>query len=132
VKKSTTYIIGILVILAFLGLAYGGLKRSMTPYVSFKEAKSTKSKVQVKGELVKGRTQYDGKTGDLVFYLRDDARTEMKVLYAGSKPGNFDQASQAVVVGKYEGTVFRAERVLVKCPSKYQGETAGSERGQPK
>ena len=46
----------------------------------------------------------------------------MKVIYSGIVPGNFDQATSVVLKGKSEGNTFVAEQILVKCPSKYQGE----------
>jgi len=125
VKRSSTYLIGIVIIAAFMSLGYGEWKRSITAYVTIPEAMASKTMVQVRGELMKDRTTFDEKTGDLIFYLRDKSGSEMKVAYAGSKPGNFDQASHVVAVGRYEGGMFRAQRLLVKCPSKYQGtETA--------
>jgi hypothetical protein len=39
------------------------------------------------------------------------------------KPNNFEAASQVVAIGSYKDGVFYAEDMLVKCPSKYQGET---------
>lgn len=129
-KKSSTYVIGIAVILAFLGLGYGEWRRTLTTYVSFDEAKTSNTTVQTKGALLKDRTSFEAKSGQLVFYLRDEAGQEMRVTYEGSKPGNFDQASHVVAIGKYEDDAFRAKRLLVKCPSKYQGEVQTSDREQ--
>jgi cytochrome c-type biogenesis protein CcmE len=42
------------------------------------------------------------------------------VIYDGTKPGNFDQATSVVCVGKYETDAFYADKLLIKCPSKYQ------------
>jgi cytochrome c-type biogenesis protein CcmE len=36
-------------------------------------------------------------------------------------PGNFEQATQVVVRGKQSSEGFIADKLLVKCPSKYQG-----------
>ena len=52
--------------------------------------------------------------------VEEDGDT-MTVLYKGIKPGNFEEAIQIVAVGNYDEGVFRAEQLLVKCPSKYQG-----------
>jgi cytochrome c-type biogenesis protein CcmE len=38
------------------------------------------------------------------------------------KPGNFEQATSVVLKGKTEGDRFVADQMLVKCPSKYQGD----------
>jgi cytochrome c-type biogenesis protein CcmE len=46
----------------------------------------------------------------------------MPVHYYGVVPGNFEQATSVVLKGKSTEGVFVAEQMLVKCPSKYQGE----------
>ena len=43
----------------------------------------------------------------------------MPVVFAGVKPGNFDEAEKVVVIGKYQEGAFHANQILVKCPSKY-------------
>ena len=119
-------VVGGLLILAFAALGAVGFMKSLTPYVSFSEAKASASVVQLKGKLDKSRIGFD-KMGNLNFYIRDDSGVEMKVVYDGPKPGNFEQASHVVAAGVYRDGAFRAERVLVKCPSKYQGQVSGSE-----
>ena len=52
----------------------------------------------------------------------------MNVVYHGIVPGNFDQATSVVLKGKADGDYFVADQMLVKCPSKYQGEMAGNIR----
>ncbi|MFH2036524.1 MAG: cytochrome c maturation protein CcmE, partial [Candidatus Zixiibacteriota bacterium] len=44
-----------------------------------------------------------------------------QVIYNGVVPGNFDQATSIVAVGKPGDEGFIADKLLVKCPSKYQG-----------
>jgi len=56
------------------------------------------------------------------------AAPRMPVMYYGVVPGNFDQAKSVVLKGKTENGVFIAEQMLVKCPSKYQGEEGRSTR----
>jgi len=46
----------------------------------------------------------------------------MPVVYHGVIPGNFDQATMVVAIGRYQEGRFLAEQLLVKCPSKYQAE----------
>ena len=47
---------------------------------------------------------------------------QITVIYDGAKPGNFEQATEVVCVGKYENGSFYAKEILVKCPSKYTEE----------
>lgn len=53
----------------------------------------------------------------------------MRVVYKGTKPNNFEIATNVVVTGKFENGYFHATDVLTKCPSKYEGQnlnTSGS------
>ena len=45
----------------------------------------------------------------------------MPVAYRGIKPGNFKDAISIVAIGRYRDGRIEAEKLLVKCPSKYQG-----------
>ena len=62
---------------------------------------------------------------DDVQRIIDERGSSLPVQYGGTKPGNFDQADQVVVIGRYQEGVFLADQLLVKCPSKYQGSAAG-------
>lgn len=55
------------------------------------------------------------------FYMIDNEGLEKMVLYNGSKPQDFERSEQIVVVGKIEGQEFHASQLLMKCPSKYNG-----------
>ena len=45
----------------------------------------------------------------------------MPVVYRGIQPGNFKDAISIVAIGRYQDGRIEAEKLLVKCPSKYQG-----------
>ncbi len=55
------------------------------------------------------------------FYLKDSEGLEKLVLYNGTKPQDFERSEQIVVVGKMKGDEFIANQLLMKCPSKYNG-----------
>ena len=116
------YILALAIILGFIIYGAVSLKTSLTPYVSFAEAKSSPQTVQVMGELEKSATRYDTTAGLLYFTLKDKHGELLQVSYKGVRPGNFDQATQIVAIGDYKDQVFQADQLLVKCPSKYQGE----------
>ena len=116
------YIIGILIIVGFVVFGAISLKKSLTPYVGFAEAKKTQETVQIIGKVVEGETYYDTLSQKLVFSLNDkNSPDQIKVIYNGVKPGNFDQATEIVAIGNYQSGVFHSDQLLVKCPSKYQG-----------
>lgn len=104
-------------------------RQSLTPYVSFREAKRLARVVQVSGEVDHSRTTFDTGRGVLVFYVKDHEGTQMRVEYRGGKPGNFDQATRVVCIGRCDGDVFRAQKLLLKCPSKYQKAPAEASEG---
>ncbi|MEJ2053787.1 MAG: cytochrome c maturation protein CcmE [Calditrichaceae bacterium] len=115
----TKYIIGGIIIIAFTIWAGISFKSTLTPYVSIAEAKSSGKTVQVKGERL-DNGQFDVEHNIFTFEIKDENGEKIRVTYDGPKPGNFDQASHVVCVGKYEGGVFVAKELLIKCPSKYQ------------
>lgn len=122
------YIIGGIIIVLFMIWGASAFFKTTIQYVSIEKAKSSTKIVQVMGKI----------DFDKVFYNADDSRLEfavydaealdkstastMNVVYYGVVPGNFDQATSVVLKGKSEGNIFIADQMLVKCPSKYQGE----------
>jgi len=117
------YWAGAVLILGFLALGLSTFTKSMTPYVSFTEAKSSGRTVQVMGALQKGSTRYDTEKKTLFFTLVDpQTKDAIPVAYTDVKPANFEDAVSIVAIGRYQNETFTAEKLLVKCPSKYQGE----------
>jgi cytochrome c-type biogenesis protein CcmE len=120
-KANLRFLVGGAAIVGFLAFGLFSFQKSLTPYVGFAEARASRKVVQVKGVLVDKRTTYDADAETFGFFLDDEKGERMKVLYKGVRPGNFDQATSIVAIGSYDGGVFRADQLLVKCPSKYQG-----------
>lgn len=110
------------ILIVFILFGAFSFKKNLTPYVDFDEAKRSLGIVQVIGEVVTDQTRYDLKTQKLYFTLKDKKDKKLLVSYTGLKPANFEDATNVVAIGKYENGEFVAEQVLVKCPSKYQGE----------
>jgi len=113
--------IGIFIIIVFMVFGALSFRKNLTPYVSFEQAKKSEGVVQIIGKLVLDETEYDLKKNLLYFTLKNQKEERLSVVYDGIKPANFEQATDIVVIGKYEFDKFVAEQVLVKCPSKYQG-----------
>ena len=116
------YLTGFIVIALFLVLAFSSFRESITPYVSFSEAKASGGTVQIIGKLVPGSSAYDTSLVFLSFQLTGKEGELLPVVYSsGPKPANFEDATEIVVIGNYDGEKFVADQLLVKCPSKYQG-----------
>ena len=120
-QRRLWYIIGGVLVVAFLAYGATSFKSNLTPYVSFDEAARRAGKVQVAGGLVMGSSEYVEDDQVLRFAIEDESGSTLNVVYSGTKPGNFEEATQIVVVGFYKDGTFEADQLLVKCPSKYQG-----------
>ena len=111
-------------ILAFVAYAGYTLTETVTPYVSVAEAMESKSSVQVKGVLNEKAESPHMEAQDFVFGLREenDPSKVLTVKYHGTKPDQFDEAVHIVAIGKYDGSCFQADKLLIKCPSKYENQ----------
>lgn len=112
-------------ILAFVCYAGYTFSESITPYVSIQEAKSAASGVQVKGLLDKKIAPHmEGE--DFVFSIQEEENPDdtLLVKYHGMKPDQFDEAYHIVAIGKFQKDedYFKADKLLIKCPSKYEGQ----------
>lgn len=123
-NKNRLYMFGGLLLLAFAGFSFTAFKDSMTPYVSYEKARDGNRIVQVAGGLEKGSSSYVSAQESLFFTLKDPKTGDnLRVRYQGLKPANFEDAVSIVAIGRYDDQAqeFHAEKLLVKCPSKYQG-----------
>jgi cytochrome c-type biogenesis protein CcmE len=123
-------LLGLALLAVAVGFGVSSFKKSVTPYISFAEAKHSSGLVQVNGILANKNYVLKRNEQYLEFDLKDSKGEVMKVEYRGVIPGNFDQATSIVAIGRYanDHERFQAEQLLVKCPSKYQ---AKAERGGP-
>ena len=123
------YIVAAVLAAAFLVLGVTSFRKTLTPYVSFDVAQKTRGSVQVMGSLEKGSERYDAGKQELSFSILDDHGRNLPVVYRGIKPANFRDALSIVAIGRYEAGALHAEKLLVKCPSKYQGQETERQYG---
>jgi cytochrome c-type biogenesis protein CcmE len=119
------YIIGAVIIVTFIIWAGVSFNKTLTPYVTFEQAKEMQSVVQVKGKRL-DNGKFDMSKNVFVFTMADEAGKSFEVVYDGAKPGNFEQATEVVCVGKFTDGKFHAKELLVKCPSKYMEESTNT------
>ncbi len=124
-------IITICVIAAAMLFGAVAFKNSLVAYVPFSQAvqaAETGSTVQIMGVPEKGQTAFDQASGCLHFVLAEQGTSSvMPVVFKSPKPDNFDQAVKIAAIGHYDpaAKTFVADNLLVKCPSKYAGDTSG-------
>lgn len=125
-KNNRLYLIlGGVLLLGFAGFSLSAFKETLTPYVtSYAEAREGNGFIQVAGALEKGSSSYKQENESLYFTLEHpETKETLRVRYKGLKPANFEEAISIVAIGRYDkgSREFEANKLLVKCPSKYQG-----------
>lgn len=112
--------IALVAMLGITALSFSGVMGGASKYVTFEEAKKTPESVHVVGNWVmRDKAYYDSQQDIFHFYMEDSARTVSKVHFHDPKPVNFETAENIVIEGVYENEAFEADRILMKCPSKY-------------
>lgn len=116
-------VVALLLVAGGVALGVSSFRRSVTPYVGFAEARRGGGLVQVNGTIVARDPAGGAGEPVLSFRMRDRQGEVMPVVYRGAVPPNFAQTTMLVAVGRCRDGRFEAERLLVKCPSKYQPDT---------
>ncbi len=103
-------------------LVYTSFAGGSTPLVQPSELAEHDGRVQLGGVVV-GPTSGDARGDGLRFRLRDvKGSATVAVVYKGSVPDLFRVGREVMVEGQAQGGVFRADRLVTKCPSKYSSE----------
>ncbi len=127
-----THIIGIVVIALAIGIIVS-TAGDASVYLNFTQANELAEDGDAKQVHVVGKVQKDaqGRITDMLynpaidpnhfeFTLVDNANRAEKVIYNSPKPQDFDRSEQIVVIGAMQGDHFQCQKILLKCPSKYQ------------
>ncbi|MBZ0178709.1 MAG: cytochrome c maturation protein CcmE [Melioribacteraceae bacterium] len=116
------YLIGGFIIVVFLGLmGYLFTQTNVAYENNFAEIKHTDKTIKATGAWVKSKGyDIDNEKNLFSFYMIDNQGVELKVVYKGAIPNNFESSTSVVVTGKYKNGYFIASDILTKCPSKYE------------
>lgn len=112
----------ILVVLAIFIVGLGlNFTQSASIYTDFTHAKTVDKQVHIVGKWVnREQSQYDPSRDLFQFYLQDSTRHTELVNYYEPKPTNFETAEKVVVIGSYKEEGFVADKIVMKCPSKFE------------
>ncbi len=116
------YIFSGIIVAVFLFLMIYLLTQSNIQYENdFAKVMAKDKTVKATGSWVKEKSyELNKENKTFIFYMADQAGTQMKVVYEGTIPNNFESAVSVVVTGKYQNGYFHAKDILTKCPSKYE------------
>lgn len=123
-KAKAAYIIGGVLIIAFVTMGVVTMMQSQMPYyetIQQVAAAPKGSNLQFIAPVVPGKTHYSKSGGELFFEMKDKNGETVAVRYKGVKPDGFDTVPKVIVQGTYDGRELVAQRVQTTCPSKYQG-----------
>jgi len=112
--------------IVFIVLIAGVFSTNVSPYISVTELISgnvINRNVQVYGKAVIESISFDTSKSILTFDITDGTNN-VTVSYKGMV-NNLENSTEVVAVGQYDKGVFNAEKILVKCPSKYQEANLG-------
>ncbi|RPI65671.1 MAG: cytochrome c maturation protein CcmE [Ignavibacteriales bacterium] len=125
---KSKYIFGGVIVTVFLGLMIYLFTQSNVQYVNdFAKVMEKEKTVKATGSWVKEKNyQIDNQNRLFTFFMKDASGKEMKVVYEGTIPNNFETATSVVVTGQYRDGYFHAKDILTKCPSKYEDQTKTS------
>jgi len=127
-KRSHIYAIVVIAISIAIIVSTAG---DASNYVNFNKAKEmalngNENNIHIVGELTKNSDgTIDGiePASDKLsfsFDMIDDNEQVQRVFYANPMPADFKRSEKIVVVGSYQNDMFVADKILMKCPSKYQ------------
>ncbi|MEK6977285.1 MAG: cytochrome c maturation protein CcmE [Candidatus Hydrothermarchaeota archaeon] len=125
-RKELKLLLAVAIIAVSLWFAAGATENFLNPirYVSEVAAQPQDymgRSVQVAGLIVEGSWVEVGPNA--YSFLLTDGNATIKVEYAGPLPGTFKPGVGITAIGTMTGAdTLRAEKLLAKCPSKYQQE----------
>ncbi len=124
-KKLKFIIGGVLISLAVVYLIYTGVQSTAAYFLTVDE-------LYAKGEAIENRTVrvtgkvdaatigFDNRDLILTFDVTSDTGQRMSVIFNGPKPDQMREGADAILEGKYNGEIFSAQSLLLKCPSRYE------------
>lgn len=116
------------IVAAFILSTYGNASTS----ASFSDAEQYPNReYQISGDLVLDKPmEYDPLKDPnyFSFYLKDKNGDIKKVVSYEPKPQDFELSDKVVAIGKSKDGNFSAEKLLLKCPSKYEKEMVSNQQ----
>jgi cytochrome c-type biogenesis protein CcmE len=89
--------------------------------VSEQGASLVGQRLRVSGQVVDGSEDWNAQEITLRFKIQDESGAQLPVVFFGPRPDNFQRAAEAIAEGELlaDGS-FKANDLLLKCPSRYE------------
>lgn len=126
IKKNTKFIVGgITVVLAIVYLIYSGIAGNAAYFLTVDElyakgAAIENRTVRVAGKVDAETISFNNRDLILTFDVTCETGQRLPVVFNGPKPDQMRDGADAIIEGKYDGEIFLAQSLLLKCPSRYE------------
>jgi cytochrome c-type biogenesis protein CcmE len=122
-RETKLLIAGVIILLVLAAWVFLGAGSPFIYYLTLSELRAegpSTHRVRVTGAVVGESIRWQPEMQELTFEI-SDGESNLEVRYRGSRPNMFRDGAEAVVEGRYlaDGH-FEADRLLLKCPSKYE------------
>lgn len=132
-KKNHKFMVAAVIIIIAIGyLVFVGIKESGVYFMTVAELKTrpnslSKDGVRISGSVIEDSIEYINNQMLLTFKAKDEeseGNNYINVTYEGIRPDSFKADAKVILEGKYnmDENLFKATTLLVKCPSRYEGE----------
>jgi cytochrome c-type biogenesis protein CcmE len=124
-KKIKFIVGGVVIALAIVFLIYSGIQNNATYFWTVDELYA-KGEVQynrpvrVSGVVDGDTIEFNNRDLILEFDVVSATGERMPVVFNGPKPDQMRDEAEAILEGKFDGDVFTAQSLLLKCPSRYE------------
>lgn len=124
-KRIRLIVAVLLVIGAMTFLLVNGMQQGVGRILTIEEALAQElhkdiAFIQMEGEVDYTTVKYEPLKPRLIFDITDGVN-KITVLFNDVKPDNFDSGYPIIVEGSFQQNgIFKADKLLIKCPSKYE------------
>ncbi|MEW5960351.1 MAG: cytochrome c maturation protein CcmE [Chloroflexota bacterium] len=124
-KKIKFIIGGGIIALAIVYLIYNGFQSNAAYFLTVDELHSKgesvyNQTVRVSGNVDAATIDFNNRDLILAFDVTSDNGERMHVVFNGPQPDQMREGAQAILEGKYDGQIFTAKTLMLKCPSRYE------------
>jgi cytochrome c-type biogenesis protein CcmE len=127
-KRNLKFVVGgVIIAIAIIYLVYSGIQNTALYYLTVSEFKNRGDEaygeaVRVNGQVLDGSIRWNSKEGALYFTIIDE-QNKLPIIHKGVAPDTFKGGAEVVVEGRYTPEdIFAADKIMAKCPSKYEAE----------
>lgn len=116
-------LIGVVIALVVQATMATGAYYMTVDEIGSRGAELVGQRVRVNGSVVSGSENWNAQQVTLRFAIASDTGKQLPIVFYGPRPDNFQRAASAIVEGSLQSDgTFRAETLLLKCPSRYEEE----------